>query len=123
MPASNLVDSPKYLAWKKFPAGSKASYANDLLHEYKAGTNQYTRTKISRITLTLQSIDDERAIVKAESTVSSSSSQLIFKAKEAPPGAPVDDPTRITTRGEETLTIKGRRSPPSGSVLPEPTMR
>ena len=26
MPAGNLVDSPKYLAWKKFPPGSKASY-------------------------------------------------------------------------------------------------
>src|SRR5579864_2809621 len=39
--ASNLVDSPKYLAWKKFPPGSKASYENDLLHEYKPGTNQY----------------------------------------------------------------------------------
>jgi hypothetical protein len=105
MSASNLVDSPKYLAWKKFPAGSKASYENDLLHEYKPGTNQYTRTKISRITLTLQSIDDERAIVKADDT------QLIFKAKEAPAGAPVDDPTRITTRGEETLTINGKKIP------------
>jgi hypothetical protein len=105
MPASNLVDSPKYLAWKKFPAGSKASYQNDVLHEYKPGTNQYTRTKISRITLTLQSIDDERAIVKADDT------QLIFKAKEAPAGAPVDDPTRITTRGEETLTINGKKIP------------
>jgi len=116
MPASNLVDSPKYLAWKKFPPGAKASYANDLLHEYKPGTNQYTRSKISRITLTLQSIDDERAIVKAESTVShmnggdmSSSDQLIFKAKEAPPRAPVDDPTRVTTSGEETLVINGKK--------------
>ena len=111
MPAGNLVDSPKYLAWKKFPVGSKAGYENDLLHEYKPGTNQYTKTKISRITLTLESIDDQRAIVKAESTVSSSSTQLIFKAKEAPPGAPVDDPTRITTRGEETLTINGKKIP------------
>ena len=105
MSASNLVDSPKYLAWKKFPVGSKASYENDVLHEYKPGTNQYTKTKISRITLTLQSIDDERAIVKADDT------QLIFKAKEAPAGAPVDDPTRIATRGEETLTINGKKIP------------
>jgi len=105
MTASNLVDSPKYLAWKKFPVGSKASYENDLLHEYKPGTNLYTQKKISRITLTLQSIDDERAIVKADDT------QLIFKAKEAPAGAPVDDPTRITTRGEETLTINGKKIP------------
>jgi hypothetical protein len=111
MSASNLVDSPKYLAWKKFPPGSKASYANDLLQEYKPGTNLYTQKKISRITLTLESIDDERAIVKADSTVSSSSDQLIFKAKEAPAGAPLDDPTRITTRGEETLVINGKKIP------------
>jgi hypothetical protein len=118
MPAGNLADSPKYLAWKKFPAASKASYQNDLLHEYKPGTNQYTKSKISRITLTLQSIDDERAIVIAESTVSHmrggdtySSNELIFKAKEAPPGAPVDDPTRVTTRGEETLVINGKKIP------------
>ena len=25
-PPVDLVDSPKYLAWKKFPPGSKASY-------------------------------------------------------------------------------------------------
>jgi len=105
MTASNLVDSPKYLAWKKFPVGSKASYENDLLHEYKPGTNLYTSKKISRITLTLQSIDAERAIVRADDT------QLIIKAKEAPAGAPVDDPTRITTRGEETLTINGKKIP------------
>jgi hypothetical protein len=120
MPARNLADSPKYLAWKKFPPGSKASYETDLLHEYKPGTNQYTKSKISRLTLALQSIDDERAVVKAESTVSgkvggrngadtSSSNELIFKAKEAPPGPPVDDPTRVTTTGEETLTINGKK--------------
>lgn len=120
MPARNLGDSPKYLAWKKFPPGSKASYQTDLLHEYKPGTNQYTKSKISRLTLSLQSIDDERAIVKAESTVSgkiggrdgadtSSSNELIFKAKDAPPGPPVDDPTRVTTTGEETLTINGKK--------------
>jgi hypothetical protein len=116
MPAKNLADSPKYLAWKKFPPGSKASYETDLLREYKPGTNQYTKSKISRITLALQSIDDERVIVKAESTVShmnggdtNSSNELIFKAKEPQPGAPVDDPTRITTTGEETLTINGKK--------------
>jgi hypothetical protein len=119
-PAANLVDSPKYLAWKKFPTGSKASYDNSLLHEYQPGTNQYTRTKISHDTLTLVSIDGERAIVKAESTLSgktggrngpdtSSSDQLIFKAKQAAPGAPVNDPSRTVTSGEETLTINGKK--------------
>jgi hypothetical protein len=118
MSANALIDSPKYGAWKKFPVASKASYQTDLLHEYKPGTNQYTKSKISRSTLTLQSIDDERAIVKAESTVSHmnggdthSSNELIFKAKQARPGAPVDDPTRVTTRGEETLVINGKKIP------------
>jgi hypothetical protein len=119
-PAGNLVDSPKYLAWKKFPAGSKASYDNSLLHEYQPGTDQYTRTKISHDTFTLVSIDGERAIVKVESTSSgkiagrsgpdtSSDDQLIFKAKQAAPGAPVNDPSRTVTSGEETLTINGKK--------------
>jgi hypothetical protein len=119
-PAANLVDSPKYLAWKKFPTGSKASYDNSLLHEYQPGTNQYTRTKISHDILTLVSIDGERAIVKAESTLSgkiagrngpdtSSGDQLIFKAKQAAPGAQVDDPSRTITSGEETLTVNGKK--------------
>ena len=69
LPAENLVDSPRYLAWKKFPAGTKAGYQHDLLHEYKPGTNQYTRTTISRFTFTLESINDEQAIVRLESTV------------------------------------------------------
>ena len=118
MSAGNLVDSPKYLAWKKFPAASKASYQEDLLQEFKPGTNQYTKTKIARLTLMLKSIDDERAIVRTESAVSHrnggdsySSNEQIFKAKTAPPGTPVDDPTRVTTRGEETLVINGKKIP------------
>ena len=39
----------------------------------------------------------------------SSSDELIFKAKEAPPGAPVNDPSRTVTSGEETLTINGKK--------------
>jgi len=118
-PAANLVESPKYLAWKKFPPGSKASYDNSVLHEYQPGTNQYTRTKISHDTLTLVSIDGERAVVKAESTVSgkiagrngpdtSSADELIFQAKQ-PAAAPVNDPSRSVTSGEETLTINGKK--------------
>jgi hypothetical protein len=116
MPASNLVDSPKYLAWKKFPVGSKANYELDLLHEYKPGTNQYTKNKISNMTFTLTSIDDERAVVKAESTVSHmrggdtySSNEQIFKAKQPAPGPPVDDPNFTRTQGEETLVVNGKK--------------
>jgi hypothetical protein len=122
LPAENLVDSPRYLAWKKFPAGTKAGYQHDLLREYKPGTNQYTRTTISRFTFKLESIDDEQAVVTLESTVSgktagrngpdtSSVDRQIFKAKQAPPGAPVNDPRRIITSGEEVLVINGRSIP------------
>jgi hypothetical protein len=34
---------------------------------------------------------------------------LIFKAKQAAPGAAVNDPSRTVTRGEETLTINGKK--------------
>jgi len=123
MAAQATVDSPEYLAWKKFPPGSKASYVNDLLHEFKPGTNQYTKTRISAFTLTLESIDDERAVVKVESTVSGkvagrnnpdthTSDQRIIKARRIEaPGAPVDDPTQVVTRGEEALVINGKKFP------------
>jgi hypothetical protein len=119
--ARSTVDSPEYLAWKKFQPGSKASYVNDSLHEFKPGTNQYTKTRISALTLTLESIDDERAVVKMESTVSGkvggrnnpdthSSDQRIIRARRIEgPGAPMDDPTQIVTRGEETLVINGKQ--------------
>ena len=103
------VDSPEYLAWKKFPSGSKASYTAYVLNEYKPGTNGYRQTKISSYTLTLGSIDDERAIVN-DSTISGShsSNQRIIKARRI---EPVDDPTQIVTRGEETLVLNGKKIP------------
>ncbi len=119
--ATSTVDSPEYLAWKKFQPGSKASYVNDVLHEFKPGTNQYTKTRISAFTLTLESIDDQRAVVKVESTVSGkiggrnnpdthSSDQRIIRARRIEgPGAPMDDPTQRVTRGEETLVINGKQ--------------
>jgi hypothetical protein len=111
------VESPEYLAWKKFPSGSKASYTAYGLNEYKPGTNGYTQTKISSYTLTLESIDGERAVVRNESTVTGkhsgridetdthSSEQRTIKARRT---APVDDPNRIVTRGEETLILNGK---------------
>jgi hypothetical protein len=118
------VESPEYLAWKKFPPGSKAAYTIYGLNESKPGTNGYTQTKISNYTLTLGSIDDERAIVNYESTIwgriehgpeagrngpsSQSSDRRIIKAKQIEvPGTPVDNPTQIVTRGEETLVLNG----------------
>src|ERR1041385_2568043 len=66
-PPSNLVDSPKYLAWKKFPVGSKATYYLSLLNEYRPGTNQYTKTKIATNTFTLASVDDTRVVISEDS--------------------------------------------------------
>jgi hypothetical protein len=111
------VDSPEYLAWKKFPSGSKASYTAYVLNEYKPGTNGYRQAKISSYTLTLESINDERAVVRNESTVSGkvagridepdthSSEQQTIKARRI---APVDDPNQVVTRGEETLVLNGK---------------
>ena len=65
-PPSNLVDSPKYLAWKKFPVGSKATYYVSMLNEVKPGSNQYTKTRIATNTFTLASIDDSRAVIKED---------------------------------------------------------
>jgi hypothetical protein len=119
--ATSVTDSPKYLAWKKFPVGAKASYESALLHEYKPGTNQYTKTKISNFTFTLESIDEERAVVRSETAISgkiagrngpdnTSSDQLIFKRRQLMgPSAPMDDPRQIVTWGEETLTINGKQ--------------
>jgi hypothetical protein len=119
--ADAFVDSPQYLTWKKFPPGSKARYEYDLLHEYQPGTNQYTKSKISTLTFTLESIDGERAIVKVESTVSgkmagrngpdtTSITQQIIKAKRpAAQNAPPNDPTFVKTTGEETLVINGKK--------------
>jgi hypothetical protein len=116
-PKKATVDSPEYLAWKKFPPGSKASYTVYGLNEYKPGTNGYRQTKIESYTLTLGSIDDERAVVGNESTVSGnvagrsyeadthSSEQRTIKARRT---APADDPNWIVTRGEETLVLNGK---------------
>jgi hypothetical protein len=60
--------------------------------------------------------------VTVESTVSgktagrngpdtSSVDRQILKAKQAPPRAPVNDPSRIITSGEEVLVINGKRIP------------
>jgi hypothetical protein len=108
------VENPAYLAWKKFQPGATANYVSDLLHEVKPGTDQYTRSRISRWSFTLVSIDAERAIVRLNDTVNhmsggstSSSDDRIIKARVAAPGK-VDDPSRVTTTGEETLTINGK---------------
>ena len=112
-PPSNLADSPKYLAWKKFPIGSKATYYLSMLNEYRPGTNQYTKTKIATNTFTLSSLDDTRAVIKEDAITYrmngapfNSTSELTYKARE--PKAP-EDPNTTTTQGEETLSISGKK--------------
>jgi hypothetical protein len=116
-PASTMVDSPKYLAWKKFPPGTKVVYETRLLSESSPGTDLYTRSTISRITMNLDSIDEKRAAVTASSTIwgrggqatQSAPSQLYYQAKENPP-VPRDDQW-VVTGGEETLNINGKKIP------------
>ena len=109
----SYVDSPKYLAWKKFPVGATAMYETRLLHEHAPGTNQYTRTRISQTTFRLKSIDDKRAVVVADSTVwrmngtaSTSQNELVYPAKESPGMNPPPPPNES---GEEVLEISGKK--------------
>ena len=114
-PVEVLADSPKYLAWKKFSPGAKATYIKRMLYETGPGTNQYTRrSKIARITFQLESIDQTRAVVRVDETVwhmngqvsNSAPNKLIFKAKEAPPVSPDPAPDES---GDEILEINGRK--------------
>ena len=120
-PAEVLVDSPKYLAWKKFPTGTKVTLEDRLLMETRPGTDQYNRSRISRTTFQLQSIDADRAVVTWDSTTwpmrggeTQSSDKLTYKAKERPGtaqvplGFAVSDGMQTTT-GEETLVINGKK--------------
>jgi hypothetical protein len=111
MPAT--VDGPEYLAWKKFPPGTKVVLESRLLSEASPGTDQYTRTLISRITMHLDSVDDKGAIVTATSTLfprngqpsQSEPDRLIYPARKSPD--PKDNSS--TTTGEETLVINGKK--------------
>lgn len=113
MPAT--VETPEYLAWKKFPAGTKVNLETRLLQEVTPGTDQYKRTLISRITMHLDSVDEQKAVVTATSTIfdrggqprASSPAQLVYPARRSAPG-PQED-TRTKTTGEETVTINGRK--------------
>ena len=113
IPTQVVVDALEYLGWKKYPPGSKANFENRLLMEYKPGTNQFTRNKISHYTFQLDSIDNDRAVVSIDTTTwhmsggqTQSTDKLTYKAKK-PPTPPSDD--RVVTTGEETLTINGKQ--------------
>ena len=116
LPVKTLVDSPKYVAWKKFPVGTTVTYETRLLHEYQPGANLYTRTKISVNTFRLDSIDEKRAVVMVSSTVwhlgenprPSPETKLVFPAKEEPGNLPFATPNET---GEETVEISGKKFP------------
>ena len=113
--APGNVDTPEYLAWKKFPPGTKVVLESRLLTEYSPGTDRYTRSLISRITMRLDSVDEQRAVVTTTSTIferngqshESAPDQLIYPARRSPPAR--QDDTSTTTTGEETLVINGRK--------------
>ena len=114
-PVPATVDAPEYLAWKKFPPGTKAILESRLLSEVSPGTDRYTRTLISRITMQLDSVDEQRVIVTTTSTIFERNGQshqsppdrLIYPARRSPPGR--QDDTWTTTTGQETLVINGRK--------------
>jgi len=114
LPVKTLVDSPKYLAWKKFPVGTTVSYETRLLHEYQPGANLYTRTKISVNTFRLESIDEKRAVVMVSSTVwhmgenprPSPETKLVFPAKEEPGNLQIE---KTNESGEEAVEISGKK--------------
>jgi hypothetical protein len=114
LPVKTLVESPKYLAWKKFPVGTTVTYETRLLHEYQPETNQYTRTKISVNTFRLESIDENRAVIMVSSTVwhmgenprPSPETKLVFPAKEEPGNLQIEKPNEF---GEETVEISGKK--------------
>lgn len=112
-PPSNLVDSPKYLAWKKFPVGSKVTYYVSMLNEVRPGSNQYTKTRIATNTFTLASIDDTRAVVKEDGIAYrmsgppiNSTNELTYQAREV---KPAEDAGATVTQGDETLSINGKK--------------
>jgi hypothetical protein len=118
-----MVESPKYLAWKKFPLGSSATYETRNLFENAPATDQYQRTKIARFTMMLQSIDEKKAVVTASTTTwgrngepRQSTDTRVYPAKESPPVAP----PRVT-RGTETLFINGRKFDTTWELQPFPT--
>ena len=125
-PPPTFVESPQYLAWKKFPAGTKASYEVRMLNEYQPGTDQYIRTKISRYTVTLDSIDAERAVVSSQSMIfrqnapptSSAGNTSVYKAKQLQ--APPSEWAGKSTTGEETLVINGKKFATKWESVPSP---
>ena len=116
-PVPATVDTPEYLAWKKFPVGTKVVLESRLLTEHTPGTDLYTRSLISRITMKLDSLDEQRALVSATSTIfdrsgqsrQSGPDQLVYRAKQSAPPPAQQNSTWTTTTGEETLTINGKK--------------
>ena len=114
-PVPATVDAPEYLAWKRFPAGTKVNMETRLLSEVTPGTDQYKRTLISRITMRLDSVDEQKVVVTAMSMIfdrggqprQSSPNQLIYPARRSAPGP--QDATQTKTTGEETVVINGRK--------------
>jgi hypothetical protein len=123
LPKENLVESPKYLAWKNFPVGSKSTYRVRTLTETAPGSNRYNVLTEMIDSYELISLDAEKAVVRIKVDGGGkagyqvhSSTDMTYKAKEAP--APKQNPTFIgagetpvSTAGNEVLTISGKSVP------------
>jgi hypothetical protein len=124
-PGVTLVASPKYLAWKKFPPGTKAVYETRELRETGNGSNVFQRDpRSSRVTLQLESIDDKRAVVKTETIVwhmrggdtRTADTVTYLSQQPASPTAPM--PAMQT--GAENLVINGKSFSTTWESFPSP---
>jgi len=114
LPVKTMLNSPKYLTWKKFPVGTTVTYETRLLHEYQPGSNLYTRTKIAVNTFRLDSIDEKSVVVMVSSTVwhlggnprPSPETKLVFTAKVSPEDLQQEKPNES---GEESVEISGKK--------------
>jgi hypothetical protein len=128
-PAEVMVDFPKYLAWKKFPAGTKVTYVSRGLDIIRLGSEELMASRPSlRATHTMDAIDDQQAHVWIGEIVYDSptgtahpphETEMLYPAKVAQsPRAAARQPAsrrpaasgvpESTASGEETLQIGGR---------------
>jgi len=123
MPKENLVESPKYLAWKNFPVGSKATYRVRTLTETAPGSNRYNVLTEMTNTFELVSLDADKAVVRIKVDGGGkagyqvhSTTDMTYRAKE--PSAPNQNPSFIPSNespvkssGDDVLTISGKSVP------------
>lgn len=114
-PAPAEVDYPKYLAWKGFAPGAKATYAFRGLRQAGPASDRFIPGQVSvRQTFLLQSVDDQLAKLWLTEVVYDYPSgqahpphdtEIAYPPKYAPPQTP---PAAPTESGNEALMIAGK---------------